>query len=139
MIEHVLFLPTILIAHDRHDIRTVDQLARDFSIIMLVNVLEKAGFQIFRRIFVTAVCMGLFTEIINDLCFRALDPNPKFADNWNHVHKERTKHLLNIVRSSLRAEKTTSGSASAYTHDLSLKKQASTKTPEYSRSQYIPQ
>jgi hypothetical protein len=106
MIEHILFLPTVISANERRDIRTLDQLARDFSIILLVNVLEKAGFRIFRRLFVTLVCMGLFTEIINDLCFRAIDPNPKFAENWNHVHKERTRHLLDFVRASLRAKKT---------------------------------
>lgn len=119
MIEHILFLPTILAVSERKDIRTVDQLARDFSIILLVNVLEKAGFQIFRRLFVTSVCLGLFTEIINDLCFRAIDPNPKFLDNWNYVHKERTQHLLHLVRSSIPAKKKIIGFASHHDDDCS--------------------
>lgn len=118
MIEHLLFLPTILHCHDKRDIRSLDQLARDFSIILLVNVLEKAGFQIFRRLFVTVVCLGLLTEILNDLSFRALDPNEKFSNNWNYVHKERSKHLLNLIRPSLQAKKKIGGFNSHFAYDF---------------------
>jgi hypothetical protein len=131
MIEHILFLPTIIAAYQKQEVRALDQLARDFSIILLVNVLEKAGFQIFRRVFVSAVCLGLFTEIINDLCFRAIDPNPKFADNWNHVHKERTKHLLNFIHTSLQTTKTPRSIIVVTDNDFSPKNKDSVKTFEY--------
>jgi hypothetical protein len=128
MIEHILFLPAIVSGiYEKLNISIIDQLARDFSVILLVNVLEKAGFQIFRRLFVSLVCLGLLTEIINDLCFRAIDPNPKFLDNWNHVYQERTQHLLNLVRASVQAKKTSSCTSSSFPDD-SLAENKSSET-----------
>ena len=93
MMEYALFIPKMLVGGE------LDHLIRDFLVLTTVASLRTVrgiGSHTPRKLYVALSMYILFADMINDLCYRILQPNEKLRSGWKELQKSQVKE--DIVR-----------------------------------------
>jgi hypothetical protein len=88
----LLLLPSALSSLDS-DTR-FDCAVRDVALLLFVYFLQVVKLPFARSIFVSLACYTLLSEMVDDLTYKLVQPNPRHALNWKVVQENNMYYAL---------------------------------------------